>query len=168
MANPDKYYVTYGKQRTPKILSKDGYDFFLSGTYNLNESDISGIWKVPSNFSAEQARTLIKKEDQQAKMVYNKKKVVNPPKPLTQELKDIEKQYSSSCHFISIYDDKNQEYNYHGDERNLRKRIGGGTESIETYNINTLKNPIIRVFGRDDSSSSCIVKKGKIYLEKKL
>ena len=162
------YYIVYGRQK-PKRIPKDGVDFFLGSKFDIdNDPKIQKIFKIPSKFTADQARFLISKENPQyVNVLYDKKgSVKHMQLSRSDKIEQIKKQYDPSIHFIQVYDDRGNEYNYkYG--RTLAKRTGCGTESIENYDIEKIPNPIVRVFGRGETQGSCVMK-GRKYMEEKL
>ncbi len=177
MSDEDWYYVVYGK-RKPKRLAKAGAQFYLSGEYDFDKEDEFGLPKVekviqvPKRFNAEQARFLIKNADnpKYAKyvkvLVDRKAKIKQLQIPRSKQLFEIQRQFDPSIHFIQVYDTKGNEYNWEYGNT-LRKKTGCASESIETYNLDKLEDPVVMVFGRGESDGHC-VKKGRKYLEKKL
>lgn len=86
------------------------------------------------------------------------------------KLKQLEKEYDPSIHFIQIYDEYGNEFNWHGGNE-LRKRTGSALESIETYDLNRIKNPFVVIYGRGDSTyerGTHYIQKGKKLFEKRL
>lgn len=167
MVDDYNYYVKYGRQKF-KRLSKDGVDFYLGGQFDIeHDPKITQIVQIPKRFTADQARLILQNDRTDLYQTLYEKKQGKSQSLFSrkQTLRELEQQYDPSIHFIQVYDDNGTEYNVHG--TTLRKRIGCGSESIETYNIDKLRNPIVKVFGRGDSDGKCI-QKGRKYIEKKI